>query len=367
MKIAVSAPPGVASQSVLGLTASSARRTGTRRTTLRLCGWCAAAAMLTCASAAAWQKWLAFQADLALPYIRPLDTYAAYFDLSPVTVTFTAGGERVYWRTTREEVRTSPAIWRQMHLEHWNLIEEPLRSDALDNLLRRYAGVLFSPRAWDRMDAVAWDAIPQPVRTVAFRQMAAYWAGHYQLASQSGVSPALVADTLGAVMMSESWFNHRAVLVNRDGSMDIGLAGASEFARRRTAELYTAGRIDVDLSTSDFFDPWVSSRFLALWMSLMLDEADGDLNLAVRAYHRGTGAARDSLGDAYLATVHRRLHRFIQNREGPPAWSHVWRRGRELERQAWPWTSRHVGQPRSAGAGSQGLHLPGTLMRSAGR
>lgn len=268
--------------------------------------------------------------DPVLPAVAPIDLLAVSFDSTPIDVTITVGRERIDRTVTADNLRLNVTLWRSMHLADWNSVPTPLRHEGLDRLLQYYRSVLDSPRSWDRMSASDWDTIAQPVRTVAYRRMVAYWSGYYDVGARFDLSPRVVADTLAAVVMSESWFDHRGLLVNPDGSRDIGLAGASDFARDRMRQLQVAGVVDVFLSDPDYYDPWKATRFVAIWMALLLDEAAGDLDLAVAAYHRGIASARDSRGAAYLETVKSRLNRFIRNRDAPPAWDYAWRLSRKM-------------------------------------
>lgn len=296
-----------------------------------------AVASLGVATAIWGARWLERTALESLPVVPHVDTHALFVDATPLVVTLTLGEVQVERASTVEDVLGSLSLWRSMHLANWNEVPEAFRYRGLDNLFARHRHLLADPAQWDTMTPRDWDLVPQPVRTVAYRHMVQYWAGYYGVGRAYDLPPGLVADMLAAIVMSESWFDHRADYRNRDGSRDLGLGGASDFARERLRQLHRRGTVDASFPDADYFDPWKATRFVALWMSLMLNESGGDLDLAVRAYNRGTASAMDSLGTTYLATVYRRLNVFIRNHETPVAWDYAWRKGRELEREDWPW------------------------------
>lgn len=281
--------------------------------------------------------WIRVATFTALPEVRPVDSYHLYVDDMMIPITIRGG--TAPWDATATELRRDPRLWRRMDVTDWNGVDARIRADAFDAMLDRYRHVLTTPAVWDRMNQDDWDRVPQPIRTLAYREMIAYWAGFYHLGGDT-LDPVVVRETLAAIVMQESWFDHRAVSVSRNGNRDLGLAQASDYARARMRQLAAEGRVDVVLADADYFDPWKATRFLALWMRELLAESSGDLDVAVRAYHRGTGGAHDGRGTAYFDLVRQRLSRFIRNHDAPAAWSEIWHRGRLIERDAWPWLHR---------------------------
>ena len=92
-----------------------------------------------------------FQASVAasIPSLLPaIDNRNLFADHTPLTVTITAAGRRAPWRTTIDEITSSPSMWRRMHLADWNVVPEPLRDEGLDRMLTHYARLLNNPTAW---------------------------------------------------------------------------------------------------------------------------------------------------------------------------------------------------------------------------
>ena len=129
---------------------------GLGRTRVRILAWAALVAIVA-TSVVAGFVWLEERLQVSLPDVPAIDFYSALFDLTPMSVTVTAGSERIAWRTTVHEIRTDWTLWNRMHLADWNAVPDALRQDALDNMLARYRGILMNPPAWDTMRAVDWD------------------------------------------------------------------------------------------------------------------------------------------------------------------------------------------------------------------
>lgn len=260
--------------------------------------------------------------------------YESVVNLRPLSFTLTANWTKVRLMTTEEEFTSNPLFWRNMHFDDWDRLPEETRNVALARMLDAHRDIALNRSAWQRMSAEEWDLVPQPLRAVIYPGMIAAWADAYGLTAIYGLERAHVLNTLNAVMMAESWFEHRGVNVNAWGNRDLGLGGCSDRCRRVLAEMAAADRLDFSLVEADYFNPWHATRALVVWFGLELVRAEGKLELATAAYHRGFGAASDERGQAYLQNVIRLRRTYFDGWNTSPTWRtlRAWMRIRHADR-----------------------------------
>lgn len=256
-----------------------------------------------------------------IPTVSPRPPLATFYDVTPVEVTVTRQWLKFSFVVPRYQFIADPTIWRQMHFEDWDRLDTTTRREGLTRLFAAYGHFVADPSLWRRMHATDWDDVPQPVRAMAIVGMIERWVGYYRVGRDYALDDGLVLRTAKAIAMSESWFDHRARHVNRDGSADIGIGGASAFARDAIRRLYERDLADFTLADDDYSNPWLAARALAFWLRLSLDEAGGDLALAIGAYNVGIGRARQGLGTEYRAGVERRRQRYFEGPSSSPTWS----------------------------------------------
>jgi hypothetical protein len=255
----------------------------------------------------------------AQPYYRIPEVQAPTADFTLLEGSVMDGWLSQPTVVTAEEVRTDRHLWRSMFFRNWDRLPSPIREQGLTAMRARYRAALLGPERWAEMEAADWDAVPQPLRAMAVLRMLDCWQRHYRLGASFALDPAAVGDRIKAIAMSESWFLHRAESENRDGSRDIGIAQASPATRSRIRILHVRGDSDFGLAEEEYFDPWKATRALVYWFSLLLDELQGDLDAATRAYNVGGRAAREGRGEAYLQLVQRRERDYIQGRGPSPS------------------------------------------------
>lgn len=259
-------------------------------------------------------------AATTLPYVRTITP--VLFDETPVPITITALWEKLPRVVTVDQLLTDHTIWRQMQFGDWDKVGSPLRERALARMLRYYGHVLDGPDGWSALTVYDWDHVPHPIRAFAFQRMIEHWTSYYDVGAGYADSLQIVSATISAIVMAESWFEHRAFNENEWGNRDLGLAGCSNHCRQVLEELAAEGRVDFLLEDHEYFDPRNGTRVAAIWFGRELIRADGDMDLAIAAYYRGLNAARRGEGRQYVDNVHRLRHRYITGGDPPsPAWA----------------------------------------------
>jgi hypothetical protein len=277
--------------------------------------------MLGLAAAYGWARLHEWVNDRDAPSVAAPDIVEALTERRDVQITITTPD----WKTVPQVVplqRLSwdTSIWQQMHFGDWDRLPPKEREPALRRMAHVYAPLLRDPAAWLELTVEDWDKVPQPIRAVAFLRMAHHWAVSRQLGAEFGLDPVRMGQTVGAIMMAESWFDHRALHVNPWGNRDVGLAQCSDYCRHTLERMAADGEIPFAPIGDEYFDPSIASWVATVWFERELRQSGGDVERAIRAYHRGQHNAMDEKGTAYLANVRRLRERYVITQRTSASW-----------------------------------------------
>lgn len=267
-----------------------------------------------------WVHRFATSTDAPAP-VRPPTPLAALSDLRTVAITITTPDwTKVRETVTVDQLHSDHRLWRQMHFGDWDGVDPAYRTSALQAMARSYEQLFRGPVSWHHMTAEDWDDVPQPVRSMAYLRMIWHWARLEGVGVEFGLVPEHVAQTIGAIVMAESWFEHRAFNQNQWGNLDLGLAQCSDYCREEIAAMVARCELLFRPTEADYFHPWTATRIATLWFRRELRLAEGDVDLATRAYHRGIAHAHDEKGDTYVARVQQVRDRYIRAQGQSETW-----------------------------------------------
>lgn len=273
--------------------------------------------------------------DIAVrPAPRPPGAIAVTTSLAdrrPLDVTVTRNWKKVRVESSPDELTGSPSIWMDMHFADWDRLPADVRDRGLARLRHRFRTAVAGPAVWSAMSAEDWDAVPQPIRMVVFPLMIEHWVNHYALGRAFQLIDARITETVSAIVMAESWFQHRADVVNEWGNRDVGLGQCSNRCRRDLARIADRGLLDFSFEDDDYLNPWHATRAAVVWFGRELARAEGDVDLAIRAYHRGFEAAARGEGEEYADNVRRLRRTYLASRpRRSPTWERLgtWARSR---------------------------------------
>jgi hypothetical protein len=274
------------------------------------------------------ERFLTEAGTRTLPQAPAIDIRPLFPSPAPVRTTITANWMKVPVLVFPSMLVSDRQLWRRMNFDDWDTLPPGLRDEGLRAIIAAYGHLLWAPREWDRMSADDWDLVPQPMRALAFMNMMRYWSGYYQVGARYALARGTMTNTLNAILMVESWFEHRAVSTSRSGNRDLGLGQASDYARATMQQLFRRGLIEfAPQSDAEYFNPWLATRMTAIWVTLMLDEQHGDLEAAIRAYHAGSPQTSSPAAEEYLSNVLQKRRRFMRDRIGSPSWEALMRLG----------------------------------------
>lgn len=214
--------------------------------------------------------------------------------------------------TMRNQISDIFPLDPEMPIKAWSVIPPGMIEEEMSKLYDRYSELINNRDAWKCMNIDAWSRVHAPARIAAFSEMVDFWVDYYGAGKKSGISKKEMSNTLNAIMIGESYFDHTAT--NRG---DYGVSQISTATRATMKKWFKNGRkngIDFNFGDRDYMNPYNSIR-AGVWLfsEILENEAGGDLKLAIGAYNAGIRDAKKKTKRAmrYQKGIERIIDRYL--------------------------------------------------------
>src|SRR3989338_5668688 len=247
-----------------------------------------------------------------IPEVSPISAHSVFIDDAPLEARITANWAKIPVVITRRDIESDGFFWRNTYFDDWDILPEELRCSGIEKMIEKYGYLISNPTMWQQMTHHDWDYVPPLVRAMAYMKMVDYWSEYHRIGSKFGFDAKDISDTVKAIVMAESWFEHRGLTINKDGTKDLGLSVATDGTRKAMPRLY-----GLRIEDNNYFDPFRATEVAVLWFDRMLLESRGEEELAVRAYYRGILKAKQGGGIDYGKRVDTLKNNYVTNTNCP--------------------------------------------------
>lgn len=229
---------------------------------------------------------------------------------------------------TVSKLLNNAKYWRIIGPSGWDALPKEIRDESLKRQFESY-GYALDSTVWNEMNLNDWNKLPKIVRMTSFLKIAEKIAEEYDLQKYSK-QPGVI-EKFQSILIQESYLNHRSVRrenktvkpkKNNYTNTDIGVGQNSDWSRNRLRKTNEFKNI----KDENFFNPLISISAAAYEFRDRLKEANGNLELAIKAYNAGISAARTNTERAkeYFNWVQNR-HKILTepDKNLQPTWTYI--------------------------------------------
>jgi len=194
-------------------------------------------------------------------------------------------------------------VWKDMFWKEWDALPLNIMQRAVDKQFADYS-IYLHPSQWKSMNSEEWDDVPGVIKLGAFLKMIEIESIETKLTDYFLGSELSAKQVMAGIILTESFMFRNAVWND-----DKGLTQISPYAKNKLKNYPDFKH----LKKIDLFNPYVAIKAGTKWFKNALEDANGNLDIAISAYNTGINSAKRNTKYArkYRSVVYDRILDYV--------------------------------------------------------